>query len=109
MNPNQQPYDVDSSTPQHYNFSTTGVSASMNWRLGFGTLTSITGYREYDDDNTQEYGGAGFPFFTSARIQNHDKISQELRLASPSGGRVDYVFGGYFQHQHYNLGNTLGG
>lgn len=109
MDPNQKPYDVNSSTPQHYDFSTTGASATMNWRVGLGTVTSVTGYREYDDDNTQEYGGAGFPFFTSARTQNQDQISQELRLASPSGGRFDYVVGVYYLHQHYDLQNALGG
>ena len=94
-NPNQKPYDVDASVPMHYDYSTTGVSAQMNWRLGFGTLTSVSGYREFDDNNINDYGGAGFPFFTSARVQNQDQVSEELRLASPTGGRFDYVVGGY--------------
>jgi len=109
MNPNQKPYDVDSSTPLHYDFSTTGVSATLNWRLDFGTVTSVTGYREYDDDNNNEYGGAGFAFFTSERTQDHDQFSEELRLASPSGGRLDYVTGVYYLHQHYDLTNAEGG
>ncbi|MDR3513010.1 MAG: TonB-dependent receptor [Caulobacteraceae bacterium] len=107
--PHQKPYDVNSSTPLHYDFSTTGVSAQLNWRLGFGTVTSVTGYREYDDDNNNEYGGAGFPYFTSARTQNHDQFSEEVRLASPGGGRLDYVVGVYYLHQHYDLQNAEGG
>ncbi len=118
MNPNQKPYDVNSAIPLPYNFSTTGVSLSMNYRFDFGTLTSVTGYREYDDYNVNEYGGAGLvslfggitaPFFTSARTQNHDQISQEVRLASPTGSRLDYVVGAYYLHQHYNLQNAEGG
>jgi iron complex outermembrane receptor protein len=107
--PHQKPYDVNSSTPQHYNFSTTGASATMNWRTALGTVTSVTGYREYDDDNTQEYGGAGFPFFYSNRTQNHDQLSQELRLASKGGGLLDYVVGVYYLRQHYDLQNAEGG
>ena len=83
----------------------------MDYRLPFGTLTSVTGYREYDDYNINEYGGAGnvsffgglnAPFFTSARTQNHDQISEEIRLASPTGSKIDYVVGAYYLHQHYN-------
>jgi iron complex outermembrane receptor protein len=118
MNPNQKPYDVISAIPLPYNFSTTGVSLTMNYKLGFGTLTSVTGYREYDDYTVNEYGGAGLisffggplaPFFTSARTQNHDQISQEVRLASPTGSRLDYVVGVYYLHQHYDLQNAEAG
>ena len=49
------------------------------------------------------------PFFTSARTQNHDQISEEVRLASPTGSRVDYVVGAYYLHQHYGLQNAEGG
>ena len=118
-NPNQKPYDVNSAIPLPYDFSTTGVSAQMDYRFDFGTLTSITGYREYDDYNINEYGGAGLvsffggpviaPFFTSARTQNHDQISEEVRLASPTGSKLDYVVGAYYLHQHYSLQNAEGG
>jgi iron complex outermembrane receptor protein len=117
MDPNQKPYDVNSAIPLPYNFSTTGVSAQMDYRFNFGTLTSVTGYREYDDYNINEYGGAGLvslggppaPFFTSARTQNHDQISEEVRLASATGSRLDYVVGAYYLHQHYSLQNAEGG
>jgi len=117
-NPNQKPYDVDAPYPLHYDFSTTGASATLNYRLGFGTITSVTGYREYDDNNVNEYGGAGnvdfygftAPFFTSARIQNQNQISEELRIASPSGQHfIDYVAGLYYLHQHYDLQNAEAG
>jgi len=117
-NPNQKPYDVDAPYPIYFIFSTTGASATLNWRLPFGTITSVTGYREYDDNNVNEYGGAGnvnvggviAPFFLSHRIQDQDQFSQELRIASPSGPHfVDYVGGFYFLHQHYGLQNFEGG
>jgi iron complex outermembrane receptor protein len=116
--PNQKPYNVNAPYPIHFYFTTTGASATMNWRLPFGTLTSVTGYREYDDDNINEYGGAGnvtigpvtAPFFLSHRIQDQDQFSQELRIASPSGPHfIDYVAGFYFLHQHYGLQNFEGG
>jgi iron complex outermembrane receptor protein len=119
MDPNQKPYDVNVTYPIRYDYSTIGASATLNWRLDFGTITSVTGYREYDDNNVNEYGGAGdiatlgpvvAPFFTSARIQNQDQFSQELRIASPTGTHlIDYVAGLYYLHQHYDLQNAEGG
>lgn len=118
VNPNQKPYDVNAPYPAYFYFTTTGASATMNWRLPFGTITSVTGYREYDDNNVNEYGGAGnvniggviAPFFLSHRIQDQDQFSQEVRIASPSGPHlVDYVGGFYFLHQHYGLQNLEGG
>jgi iron complex outermembrane receptor protein len=118
QDPHQGPYDVNSPLPQAFDFSTTGASLQMNYRFDFGTLTSVTGYREYDDYNVQEYGGAGLvsffggplaPFFASIRTQNHDQISEEVRLASPTGSQLDYVVGIYYLHQHYSLKNAEGG
>jgi iron complex outermembrane receptor protein len=118
LDPALGPYDVNVTIPVHYDFQTTGVAATLNYKTDFGTITSVTGYREFDDDNVNEYGGAGNvtvgaatgPFFASHRIQNHDQISEELRIASPSGEQfVDWVAGVYFLHQHYNLQNAEGG
>ena len=118
-NPALGPYDVDATIPMHYDYDTTGIAATLNYKTDFGTFTSVTGYREFDDNNVNEYGGAGNvsflgvttqPFFASARVQNHDQVSEELRFASPSGDHfVDYVAGLYFLHQHYSLQNAEGG
>ena len=117
-NPALGPYDVDATIPMHYDYDTTGIAATMNYKTDFGTFTSVTGYREFDDNNVNEYGGAGNvtvgaatgPFFSSARVQDHDQVSEELRFASPSGEHfVDYVVGLYYLHQHYSLQNAEGG
>ena len=118
MDPTLGPYDVNVTVPVHYNYETVGVAATMNYKADFGTFTSVTGYREFDDNNVNEYGGAGNvnffgaigPFFTSARAQDHNQISEELRFASPSGEhKVDYVAGVYILHQHYSLQNVEDG
>jgi iron complex outermembrane recepter protein len=118
QNPALGPYDVDVTIPMHYDYDTTGIAATMNYKADFGTFTSVTGYREFDDNNVNEYGGAGNvtvgaatgPFFSSARVQDHDQVSEELRFASPSGEHfIDYVVGLYYLHQHYSLHNAEGG
>ena len=65
-----------------------GVSAEFNWDLGFATLTSITAWREWEADRSQD------PDYTSADIlfrargtyeNNFETFSQEFRLTGDIG------------------------
>lgn len=82
-----------------------GVSAQVDYRLGDFTLTSITAWRGWD--NTQWQDGdrlgtmsAAFPGIEDKGDLAFDQYSQELRLASPKGGFVEYVAGAYYMHGH---------
>jgi outer membrane receptor protein involved in Fe transport len=75
---------------------TKGVSAELTWNLVTHTLTSITGYK---DMRFKVRNDEGTPFDISKRGGGHlDRFSQlstELRLASATGGFVDYTTGIY--------------
>ena len=104
----------------NYNFTpgtvdtNAGVSGTIDWRIGNHTLTSITAYRNWrnrqlrDGDfgsQSGQYVAVADPT-TPAANQNIDQrddgqldfsqYSEEIRLASPSGGRFEYVLGGFF-------------
>jgi len=70
------------------------ASYELNDKL---TLKSITGYREFDDDVSQNFsqsfGGAG-PFETNTKT-DHDQFTQELQLLG-SADRLQYVGGLYY-------------
>ena len=78
-----------------------GHSLEVNWDIGEFTLTSITAYREYsvdagtDDDYrpTTELG------FDQSGETDQDQTTQEFRLASPAGDRLNYVLGLYYFDQ----------
>jgi len=77
-----------------------GVSGIGEWNAGPATLTSITAWRfwKWSVDNDRDY--IGLPIQMIQRIPSrHDQYSQEFRLASPGGGRTDYVAGLYYLHQ----------
>jgi iron complex outermembrane receptor protein len=65
------------------------------------TLKSITGYREFDDDVSQNFsqsfGGAG-SLETHTRT-DHDQFSQELQLIG-SADRLNYVAGLYYFNEN---------
>lgn len=78
-----------------------GGSITLDWRLGGGyTLTSITAYREWKNHQTPDWDArailaAGFPQGRDDGRVDFDQFSQEIRLASPQGGLIDYVVGAY--------------
>ncbi|MBK0059047.1 TonB-dependent receptor [Pseudomonas sp. S44] len=77
-----------------------GTSVEANWTLPNDfTLTSITAYRWWDFTPRND-DGLNVPAAYNAGVSVRDKqYSQELRLASPTGGFFDYVLGAYYFKQ----------
>jgi iron complex outermembrane receptor protein len=86
-----------------------GVSAQVNWRKGGYTFTSISALRDWDNTQLTSTSAIGNSVeatrITSAYPGTRDigtlafrQVSQELRVASPRGQRVDYVGGLYYLH-----------
>ncbi len=97
----------------HFEFGTAaGLSkvnlkgVSLQWDQDIGTLelTSITAYREFDSSNVQ-HGDLSPAPIQSIMNNNADffqhQFSQELRIASPTGGALDYVIGGFLFKQRF--------
>ncbi len=82
-----------------------GVSGTFDWKLPQGfTVTSITAYRFWNNDQFQDFDGvsAPEPGVVQAGDTGHlrfHQISQEVRLESPKGHFVDYVVGLYFMNE----------
>ena len=80
-----------------------GVSLQGDATLGSHSLTSITAYREWK--NTEIRDGDWLPQAYIGLNQLHDvgpqqarTFSQELRIASPTGGFIEYLIGGYYSN-----------
>jgi iron complex outermembrane receptor protein len=83
-----------------------GLSASIDYKIADHTLTSITAYRGWgntelrDGDYTSvlgrvvNNGNASRDF----GVLDFNQISQEVRLASPTGQFLEYVVGAYYYH-----------
>ncbi|UCG71915.1 MAG: TonB-dependent receptor, partial [Chromatiales bacterium] len=75
-----------------------GVSLEANWDVGVGTLTSISGYRDWDSERSQDID------YTDADLLYRDKsgytnefqtFTQELRYAWEMGD-FDFLVGAYY-------------
>ncbi len=101
-------------------------SAKLQWNLGWGTLTSITGYgttaEDQFTDTTSTTVAPGFTFGmltdtllppgTNAGVaETNDlyvkKVTEELRLESSRGRTLEWLVGAYYTHESSTLAQTL--
>ncbi len=71
-----------------------GISAEINQQLGDYNLTSITAYRNQHFD-IKNGGVTRFDIADGGQQLWNKQLSEELRLSSPLGGKVDYQVGLY--------------
>ncbi len=65
--------------------------------LGDHTLTLLTGYASYDYRDICDCDFSALPFIEVDAIEDYDQYSQEIRLASPAGEKLEYIVGAYAQ------------
>jgi iron complex outermembrane receptor protein len=89
---------------QHMYVRQGGGSVQANWRFNGGyNLTSITAYRRWRFVPTNDADGTSASAIINAGQSDDDEQwSQEIRLASPAGGLVDWVAGLYYFYQYQN-------
>ena len=74
-----------------------GAALTAQYEFDNGhTLTSISGARRTRTSWVLDGDATALDFYTENLNDQQDLLSQELRLASPSGGKLDYVLGLYY-------------
>lgn len=96
-------YDVtgnaDSDTQDRIVSRTDGVSNQADWKLGEHTLTAVTAWRRLYFRPNNDSDGSPLPIFRAGYDVDVNQYSQEIRLASPTGGAFDYQVGLYALRQ----------
>jgi iron complex outermembrane receptor protein len=85
-----------------------GIYLNMNYDLGMGTLTSVSGWRSqrsrlpstYTGQAPTAADGSVLSLFDATRDDNRKTWQQELRFASDLGGPFDFVAGGFYQRDN---------
>ncbi|WP_066685445.1 TonB-dependent receptor [Caulobacter sp. CCH9-E1] len=95
-------YDLDDAnldTQARLISKTDGVSNIAEFKLGANTLTSVSAWRRlyYRPHNDSDY--TPYPIFRAGYDVDVDQFSQELRLASPTGDKIDWQTGIYVLRQ----------
>jgi iron complex outermembrane receptor protein len=107
--PSLDPYDrlADVDAPIRAKQELGGVTLIGDYETGFGTFTSVSAWRWWDwqPANDRDYTKLDI-LRQSANPVQQDQYSQELRLASPGGERIDYTIGAYAFYQKLNGQNV---
>lgn len=83
--------------------NTLNAVATANIKIGEHVLTSISGYSSYDFEKRLDADFGPAPAFASSFAEKFSQMSQELRLTSPTTGALEYIIGGYFHVNDYDL------
>jgi iron complex outermembrane recepter protein len=80
-------------------------SLDMEYETSWGSISSITGWIAYDFEGLDNFGGLQYPFFIGYNPDEHEQISQELRLATNLDTPFNYMLGLHydsFERTHAN-------
>lgn len=81
---------------------------ALDWQLPVGTLSSVTGYTGFDFEQDTDSDGTPLRVLQIGYDEKMKQTSQELRLTSSAGGRLEYLLGAYWQKDSLQSGAVLG-
>ncbi len=89
-----------------------GISGQIDWNLGFGSLTSITAYRDYKSEGPSDTDYSNVDILyrddDGNSFRRFKTFSQELRLqGSAFEDRLDWLVGAYFAKEDLHLRDNL--
>ncbi len=91
---------TDLDTPLRAKQELGGLSLLAEWDVGPGTLTSVSAWRFWNWNPSNDRDFTGLPITSvSANPSQQRQVSQELRYASNGTNTVDYVGGLFYFHQ----------
>ncbi|MGY6628600.1 MAG: TonB-dependent receptor [Oceanicaulis sp.] len=106
--PSGDPFDGTTAIDGPLNTEVTqwGLSAEINHDFGGFTLTSITAFQRYDEDQVID---ADFTTLDAAgarqQFQEYDAFTQEFRIASTAGERFDWMAGVFYYNNKLTFQN----
>jgi iron complex outermembrane receptor protein len=87
---------------QYASVETDAYTLNMQWDIGPGVITSITGYRENVEFRRAEYDVSAADFFALYFDQDYDQFSQEINFASTFSDTIEFVVGAYYWESEYS-------
>ena len=89
-----------------------GASANVEWNLGFGTFTSITAYREWENFFPSDTDYTNVDILRrdddDNAFRNFATFTQEIRLqGSAFGGFLDWLVGGYYANEDLHVRDNI--
>jgi iron complex outermembrane recepter protein len=88
-------------------FRTHETALTINYDFGGATVTSVTGYYDYDYLLDLDNDGTARQLLNVEAPEDYRQFSQELRIASPADRTLSYVAGLYFQSDRLDIEQAI--
>ncbi len=89
--------------PENSDDELQNFSLNMNWEVGNGTLTSVTGWAGYEYFDDVDVDWLPLQFIDRSDIHDFEQFSQEFRWASDIGDRFTYTVGAYYDENELDM------
>lgn len=94
------PHNADFDTLRRTRQKVDGISNHLDVDFGGAKLTSVTAWRKLWFRPDNDFDLTPYPVVDLGYNVDVSQYSQELRLASPSGGTIDWTLGAYYLHEN---------
>jgi len=98
--------NINDDVPVESSFQDRGVSSELSIETGIGTITSLTGYRRFDDVNVVDLDFRDSPSLNPIRDSryNSETFTQELRLQNTAEGflgahSLEWLIGAFYSQE----------
>ena len=85
------------------------ANAIVNYKLGDHTLTSQTSYTTWFSPRVTDLDFTAANLFNITDRERSKTFTEEVRLASPRGGRLTYLVGFFYFYNRWSYGRVFGG
>ncbi|MDJ0654836.1 MAG: TonB-dependent receptor [Xanthomonadales bacterium] len=97
-----------SSNGDFSNNESNNFTLTLDYEWGDFTLTSITAYLDYEFEELCDCDFGSAIVIDAPLAEEYDQFSQELRLTSPGGEKVDWILGAFFQTNEHDSPDETG-
>ena len=103
------PWDSHQDVDGHTRRDIVATQVRADWEQSIGTITSLTSYRSLDSYYLDDGDNGPLPMNNnSINASREFQFSQEFRLTSPSGKRLEYVAGAYYSFENLRKAISFG-
>ncbi len=90
------PYTINQNAIGNHGYRSSGISAELNWSLSKMTLTSVTGFDDFERHDILDEDAGPTVALDDVRKSDVSQFSQEVRLASDAGDGMQWLAGIYY-------------
>lgn len=90
------PYTINQNAIGSHGYRSSGISAELNWSLGAGTVTSVTGWDDFERHDVLDEDGGPTVALDDVRRSEVSQFSQEIRIASNAAQGLQWLAGFYY-------------